>query len=76
MKTSVKMSNRSDKLVSIAEEEYGKQLSFIRTNLFDTPKDFDILTKEHQEFLNSHDINEEYLKKILKDINTRLFLVN
>lgn len=69
------MSSRSGKLLNSAEEEYEKQIGFLRTNLFDKPKDFDILTKEHQEFLNSHDINEEYLKKILKDIKKRLFLV-
>ncbi|RNA08665.1 hypothetical protein BpHYR1_021391 [Brachionus plicatilis] len=74
MNASVKMSNRSAKILSTAEDEYGKQISFIRTNLFDQPKDFDILTKEHQEFLNAHDINEDYLKKFLRDIKNRLIL--
>lgn len=70
------MATKSSAILVKAEEEFSNKICFNwSANVFDKPKDYDLLTKEHKEFLDSHDINEEYLKKFLKDLRNRIILV-
>ncbi|CAF0800276.1 unnamed protein product [Brachionus calyciflorus] len=75
MNSSNKMATKSAAALKKTEEEQeNKLLQITSINLFDKPKGYELLTKDHKEFLDSHDINEEYLKKFLRELKKRLIV--